>query len=58
MTSTVLSGLEPAAVFHWFEQISAIPRGSYNEKAVAQFVADTAKRLGLSRATLWRMLQD
>ena len=47
MTSTVLSGLEPAAVFHWFEQISAIPRGSGHTAAISQFCADFAAQRGL-----------
>ena len=47
MTSTVLSGLEPAAVFHWFEQISAIPRGSGHTAAISQFCVDFAAQRGL-----------
>ena len=43
----ILTDKEPKLPLKYFEDISAIPRGSYNEKAVAQFVADTAKRLGL-----------
>ena len=36
--------LEPASVFHFFEEISAIPRGSGNEGAIADFMVDWAKR--------------
>lgn len=47
MTSTVLAGLEPAAVFYWFEQISAIPRGSGHTAAICQFCVDFAEARGL-----------
>ena len=32
----VLEHLEPGRVFHFFEQMSAIPRGSGNTKAVSE----------------------
>ena len=40
---SVLKGIEPASVFKIFEDISAIPRGSYNEKAVSDYVVRFAK---------------
>lgn len=43
----VLSGLEPQTVFHYFEEISAIPRGSGNEKAVSDYIAAFGRRKGL-----------
>jgi len=43
----VLANHEPKRVFHHFEAISQIPRGSGNEKAVSDFVAAWAKDLGL-----------
>ena len=33
--------------FYYFEEISKIPHGSYNEKAIADYVEDNAKALGL-----------
>jgi len=42
-----LSNYEPKRVFHHFEAISQIPRGSGNEKAVSDFIAAFAKKLGL-----------
>ena len=38
--------LEPKKVFSYFKQLSAIPRGSGNERAAAEFVRDTALSLG------------
>ena len=43
----ILSSFEPKLPLKYFEDISAIPRGSYNEAAVAQFVANKAKELSL-----------
>ena len=40
---SVLKGIEPANVWKIFEEISAIPRGSYNEKAVSDYVVRFAK---------------
>jgi len=45
--SSVIEGLEPNSVWKYFAEISQIPRGSKNEKAIAEYVIDTAKRLGL-----------
>lgn len=38
-----LEGLEPKRVFHYFEEISAIPRGSENMKGIADYCAEFAK---------------
>ncbi|HIV86794.1 MAG TPA: beta-Ala-His dipeptidase [Candidatus Pygmaiobacter gallistercoris] len=43
----VTKGLQPEDALRCFEEISAIPRGSGNEKAVAEFICDYAKNLGL-----------
>lgn len=42
----VLSGLEPEKVFYYFEEISGIPRGSYHEKAVSDYLVDFARKHG------------
>jgi len=42
-----LNELEPKEVIEIFEQISRIPRGSSNEKAISNYIADTAKAEGL-----------
>ena len=47
-----LSGLEPQAVFHYFEDICAIPHGSYNTKAISDYLVDFAKKNDL------RYIQD
>ncbi len=38
-----LSGLKPERVFHYFEQISAVPRGSGNRKGISDFCVAFAK---------------
>lgn len=43
----ITSGLKPERVFYYFEQISSIPRGSGNEKAVSDYCMSVAKNLGL-----------
>jgi len=43
----VISGYEPKRVFEIFEELSAIPRGSGNEKGVADYIGAFASRLGL-----------
>ncbi len=43
----ILKDYEPKLPLKYFEDISAIPRGSYNEEAVARFVANRAAELGL-----------
>lgn len=39
--------LQPERVFHYFEQIAAIPHGSGNTKAISAYLADFAKKRGL-----------
>ena len=39
--------LEPKNVFKWFYEISQIPRGSGNEKAISDFLVDFAKKRNL-----------
>lgn len=41
-----LAGIEPSDVFYWFEEISRIPRGSFNEKAVSDYIMGFAKERG------------
>jgi len=43
----VTEGYEPKQVLQYFEDISRIPRGSTNEAAVAQYIYDWGKSLGL-----------
>lgn len=44
----VLDGLEPKSVWRFFEEISAIPRASYHEKAVSDYVCEFAEKRGLT----------
>lgn len=48
----VLTNLQPAGVFHIFEQLCAIPHGSRNTKAVSDFCVQFAQERGL------RYIQD
>ena len=41
--SNILNGLEPARVFHYFEEICAIPHGSGNEKAISDYCVAFAR---------------
>lgn len=41
--STVLANLKPYEVFKYFEEISNIPRGSGNEKAISDYLVSFAK---------------
>ena len=43
----VLSGLEPKAVFSFFEEICAIPHGSFNTKAISDYLVAFARERGL-----------
>lgn len=45
--SNILKGLEPERVFHYFEEICAIPHGSGNEKAISDYCVAFAKSHGL-----------
>ena len=42
-----ITGYEPAQLFHFFEEISAMPRGSGNEKGISDFLVAFAKERGL-----------
>jgi dipeptidase D len=48
---SAIEGLKPEHVWKYFAEISRIPRGSRNEAAVARYVLDTAKKLGLEAKT-------
>jgi len=52
MQEKKLAGLEPAAVFGYFEEICAIPHGSRNTKRISDYVVSFAKEHGL------RYIQD
>lgn len=43
----VLSGLSPALVWKYFEQICGIPHGSGNEEQISKYLEDFAKNKGL-----------
>ena len=43
----VLEHLEPSRVFHFFEEISAVPRGSTNTKEISDWCVEFAKARGL-----------
>ncbi len=43
----VLENIEPKAVFHFFEDLTQIPRPSYHEKAVSDYLVKFAKDRGL-----------
>ena len=42
-----ITGFKPEKLFHFFEDISAIPRGSGNEKAICKYLVDFAKERDL-----------
>ena len=44
---SVLGQTEPKEVFRFFEEISQIPRGTYNTKAVSDYCVNFAKERGL-----------
>ena len=46
--SNVLAGLAPARVWHYFEEISNIPRGSGNEKGIADYLEAFANEHGIA----------
>ncbi len=52
MSERKLAGLEPKAVFGYFEELCAIPHGSRNTKAISDFLAAFAKEQGV------RCIQD
>lgn len=47
MMNYILSGYEPKRLFQYFEELSAIPRGSGNEKGVADWLCAFAEKKGL-----------
>ena len=42
-----ITGYKPEKLFHFFEEISAIPRGSKNEKGISDYLVKFAKDRGL-----------
>lgn len=52
METKKLAGLEPAAVFGYFEEICAIPHGSRNTRMISDYLVNFAKEQGL------RYIQD
>ena len=47
MEAKRLAGLEPAAVFGYFEEICSIPHGSRNTKLISDYLVNFAKEQGL-----------
>ena len=43
----IIQGRKPASVFRFFEEVSAIPRPSYHEKGIADYLVAFAKARGL-----------
>lgn len=43
----LINDRKPASVFHFFEEISQIPRPSYHEEKIADYLVDFAKSRGL-----------
>ena len=43
MQTRKLTGLEPQAVFHYFEDICAIPHGSYNTRQISDYLVSFAR---------------
>ena len=48
MSERKLEGLEPQSVFHYFEEICAIPHGSRNTKAISDYLVAFAKAHNLT----------
>ncbi len=47
MNEEAIQGLRPVRVWHYFKEISAIPRGSKNETAVLEYIKKTTAAMGL-----------
>jgi len=47
MNETVIQGLKPERIWQYFNEISAIPRGSKSEKAVLEYIKKTVAAMGL-----------
>ncbi len=45
--SNILANLEPARVFHYFEEICNIPHGSKNTKQISNYIVEFAKKHSL-----------
>ena len=43
----IVTGRKPASLFRFFEEISAVPRPSYHEEKIADYLVDFAKARGL-----------
>ena len=43
----IFKGLQPELVFNYFYEISQIPRGSGNEKAISNYLKKFGENLGL-----------
>lgn len=43
----IIKGYEPEKLFHFFEEISAVPRGSGNEKGISDYLVKFARERGL-----------
>ena len=50
MSTSAIEGLEPAALWAHFAELSCIPRESKNEAAAGRYVVRVAKQLGLAHA--------
>lgn len=44
---SVLQGIKPERVMYYFEEISKIPRCSYNEEKISNYLAEVGRNLGL-----------
>ena len=49
MEAKKLAGLQPAAVFGYFEEICNIPHGSGNTKQISDYLVNFAKEHGIWR---------
>lgn len=47
MSARVINGYDPESVFYYFEEITKIPRGSGNEKGIAEWLCDFARKNSL-----------
>ncbi len=47
MEAIKLAGLQPAAVFGYFEKLCSIPHGSYNTKAISDYLVSFAREQGI-----------
>lgn len=45
---SVLGGMEPSAVWRYFEEVAAIPRPSYHEQAISDYLVRFAREEGLA----------